>query len=245
MKKDNQLFELFWENSKLNNRTIRDFAQRISEYAGRAVQKASIQYPGNDVLLKEPNDKLLKFMTKRKSVRELAEKKISFQKLSSLFASFMKSENGTRTFASAGATYALEIFCILNNVEGELNNKIVYYNFDNHSLTVIKDAPPYEKYKEFINVNTKSTIPPLIFVFTLLSDRTTYKYGERGGRFVLIELGQAVQNLSLRLVQEGMVGVEAGGLLDDKIAELLGIDHYPLNIALGYLCGYPFEKQKA
>jgi len=242
MKKDNQLFELFWENSKLNNKTIRDFAERISEYAGGAMQKTSIQYPGNDVLLKKPNDKLLKFMTKRKSVREFAEKKISFKKLSNLFASFMKSESGTRTFASAGATYALEVFCILNNVEGELNKKIVYYNFDNHSLTVVKDAPEYEKYKELINVNTKSTIPPLVFIFTLLSDPTVDKYAERGGRFALIELGHAVQNLSLRLVQEGMAGVEAGGLLDDKIAQLLWINHYPLKIALGYLCGYPLKK---
>jgi len=235
---NSNLFDLFWENSKLNSKTIIEFSKRIDEYSTSTLPAGSLLFPSKDIILHTPHDRLLKIMRKRKSTREFSEKPVNIKTLGNLFSSFMKSESGTRTFASAGSTYALEVFCICNNVKGEVNGKVVYYNADNHSLSVIKDAPSYTSYKQFLNLDTNGSIPPLVFIFTILANRTTDKYGERGARFALIELGHAVQNLALRLVQEKMAGVEAGGLFDDKIAELLGIDRYPIKVALGYLCGF-------
>jgi nitroreductase len=76
-------------------------------------------------------------------------------------------------------------------------------------------------------------------VFVLFPDRATAKYGERGGRFALIEVGHAAQNLALRLVAEGMAGCEAGGLLDEPVKALLRLDGTGAQVALGYACGLP------
>lgn len=240
MKDDSQpdLFELFWENSKLNNTNIREFSARIDEYYSLGEQNEAFLFPGQDHVLPQPKDKQYRAMQKRQSHRKFADKKVSMKQLGSLLAAFAKSPQGSRLFPSAGSTYALEVFCILNNVEGDLNGKIVYYNADNHSLGIVGNAPSKDELKTLTNLDTEGTTPSVIFILTLLSYRTTKKYGERGGRFALIELGHAAQNLGLRLVQEKMVGVEIGGLIDEEIIELLGLKKYSVKVALGYACGF-------
>ena len=126
---------------------------------------------------------------------------------------------------------------MLNHVEGPLCGQVVQYNAYNHSLSVIGPAPSPAEIARLINLDGDGSVPPLIFVIALLAGRTTAKYGERGGRFALIEAGQALQNLALRLVTEGMAGVELGGLLDDQVLHLLKLDP-TAKIALGLACGH-------
>lgn len=83
-----------------------------------------------------------------------------------------------------------------------------------------------------------NTMPGVVFIFVLFASRVTVKYGERGGRFALIEVGQATQNLSLRLVEEKMIGVEMGGLLDNEIKTLIGLQGTSAAVALGLACGF-------
>jgi len=239
MQENSELFNLFWENSKLTSSNIRQFKERIDEYSGQDHQQKSLLYPGSDLPLLSAGDNLSKIMNQRKSVREFSGREISHQKLGRLFSSLGLGKSGHRTFASAGSTYALEVFAVLTQAEGNLSHKIVYYNSDNHSLTIIGQVENYDSFKSLLNIETESTTPAAIFIFTIHAERTIKKYGERGGRFALIEVGHAAQNLALRLAKEGLVGVELGGLMDDKVAELLGIDKYPLKIVLGYACGFP------
>ena len=46
-----------------------------------------------------------------------------------------------------------------------------------------------------------------------------------------------MQSLALRLVQHGLVGCALGGLPDDRIKRLLGLEQTTAQIALGYACG--------
>ena len=69
------------------------------------------------------------------------------------------------------------------------------------------------------------------------AERATAKYGERGGRFALIEAGQAAQSVALRLVAEGLVGFALGGLVDDRVKRLLRLEGTDAQIVLGYACG--------
>ena len=74
-------------------------------------------------------------------------------------------------------------------------------------------------------------------MFVLFAERMTDKYGERGGRFALVEVGEAVQSLALRLVAEDLVGYALGGLVDEPVKRLLRLDGTRAQIALGYACG--------
>jgi hypothetical protein len=66
-----------------------------------------------------------------------------------------------------------------------------------------------------------------------------HKYGERGGRFVLMEVGHYAQRLSLRIAQERLAGYELRGLKDERVKRLLGLEATEAMVALGYLVGIP------
>jgi SagB-type dehydrogenase family enzyme len=232
------LYELFWENSKLNAATAPTFNARIASHAGFSGGSRPFEFATADLGLERPTDALAELMDRRRSERSFSDKPVSRTQLGRVCAAFMSLPGGSRTFPSAGATYPVEIFCLLNNVEGALGRRAVYYNHDRHALSVVGEIPSWEEYADAVNIETVG-VPQLLFVFVLVPGRTTHKYGERGGRFALIEVGHAAQNLALRLEQEGMVGCLAGGLYDDTFTGLLGLGRTEAHVALGYVCGLP------
>lgn len=54
---------------------------------------------------------------------------------------------------------------------------------------------------------------------------------------MLIEAGHAAQNLALRAAYEGLVLVDVGGLLDDRVADLLDLRRLGGKVVLGVACG--------
>lgn len=239
MQRTAELYDLFWENSKLNPVTFRPFRQRIEEHTTLDAPRAALQFPGPDIGLRRPRDRLAKLMNRRRSVRAFSDEPLSERRLGRLFAAFGSSHGGSRTFASAGGAYPVEVFCLLNRVQGPLDRTAVYYNHDNHSLSAVARLPGWAELSEAVNLELGAGVPRLVFIFVLFAERMTAKYGERGGRFALIEVGHAAQNLALRLVDEGMVGCEAGGLLDEQLKDLLRLERTTAQIALGYACGLP------
>jgi nitroreductase len=113
----------------------------------------------------------------------------------------------------------------------------VYYNHGRHSLSLVAPLPDWNVLREAVNLEPLAGVPQLVFVFVLFPERVTSKYGERGGRFALIETGHAVQNLALRLAADGMVGCEAGGVFDERIKVLLRLERTTAQVAFGYACG--------
>ena len=180
----------------------------------------------------------MKQLRGRRSTRRFSERPLGARRLGAVLAAFATSEDGRRAYGSAGGTYPLEIFCLCNNVSGPAGGHVAYYNADNHSLTAVRPLPPWPEYEGAVNLDCGETVPQLVVVFALMAERVTEKYGERGGRFALIDVGQAAQTLALRLVDEGLVGCACGGLLDGEIKSLLGLDGTSAQIALGYACGH-------
>ena len=76
-----------------------------------------------------------------------------------------------------------------------------------------------------------------MFIFVGFPNRVVSKYGERGGRFLLIESGHYIQNLLLRVSYEKMRAVELGGLFDNDIKNILGLENSDAIITLGVICG--------
>jgi len=174
-------------------------------------------------------------MCKRYSERTYTGYNISEKQLSSLFSCFAEI-NGRRLLPSGGSKYPIEVYAMLFHATGSLNEKIVYYNWDSHSLSVVSTCP---KWNEVVG---KSGLliegePSIMFVFAAFPSRIISKYGERGGRFLLIEAGHYLQNLSLRVAFEKLKGVEAGGLFDEDIKAILGLHGTEAILTLGYVCG--------
>ena len=113
----------------------------------------------------------------------------------------------------------------------------MHYDPALHALTAVSDLPPWSACRDAVNLEDCVGIPHVVVVFIVLPERITAKYGERGGRFALIEVGHAAQNLALRLAASGLAGCELGGMFDERVKALLGLDGTTAQVALGYACG--------
>jgi nitroreductase len=51
----------------------------------------------------------------------------------------------------------------------------------------------------------------------------TNKYGERGRRYVFMEVGHAAQNLCLQAVAQGMGTTVVGAFQDDRVGDMIAL----------------------
>lgn len=227
------LFYVYWDNSKLNEKNIIKYINDFS-YEENDIRK--IEYPTNDLKLIYPKDNLYKLMKKRQSSRLYNDYQLNVKQLSSLFSCFTQVDNH-RLLSSAGGKYPIEVYALCFNVKN-FNNKIVYYNYSDNSLSIIGNCQDWDSLKSITGVGDAITgRPSIMFVFVGFPDRVVSKYGERGGRFLLIESGHYIQNLLLRITYEKLKAVELGGLFDDDIKNILGLKNTNAIITLGVICG--------
>lgn len=227
------LFNLYWENTNLNDKSILSF---VNNFANEERDIEQIKYPTKDLQLDYPKDALYKIMKQRQSNRQYHNYQINKRQLSSLFSCFAEIDNH-RLISSAGGKYPIEVYALCFNVKS-LDNKIVYYNYLDNSLSIIGDCGEWDAIKSITSAGDVITgEPSIMFVFVGFPDRVTSKYGERGGRFLLIESGHYIQNLLLRVAYEKLKAVELGGLFDDDIKDLIGLKESNAIITLGVICG--------
>ncbi|MBA7613764.1 hypothetical protein ES703_21020 [subsurface metagenome] len=73
---------------------------------------------------------------------------------------------------------------------------------------------------------------PASLVITAIYERTTGKYGQRGLRYVHMEVGYASENIHLQAAALGLGTVAVGAFHDDRVQELLNLSakEHPLLI---------------
>ena len=227
------LFDLYWENTKLNDKNILNF---VNNFVNEDKDYGRIKYATNDIQLDYPKDKLFRIMKKRKSDREYNSYQLNKKELSSLFSCFSEIDNH-RLLSSAGGKYPIEVYALCFNVK-ELDNNVVYYDYISNSLSIVGECEDWEVIKPLTGAGEMITgKPSIMFVFVGFPDRVVSKYGERGGRFLLIEAGHYIQNLLLRVSYEKLKAVELGGLYDNDIKNILGLRNSNALITLGVICG--------
>jgi SagB-type dehydrogenase family enzyme len=164
-------------------------------------------------------------LLKRRSRRNYSDKPLSIAYLSQLIfaAGGITSESGGRTAPAAGGNHSIEIYMIVNNVEG-LEPGIYHYAVKQHSLEKIKSGN-YSKY--VIRSGSAQAMlgeADVTFVLAAVFDRIRQKYGERSFRYAYMEAGHVSQNIYLQAVSLGVGSVCVGEFFDEKVSELIGID---------------------
>lgn len=156
-------------------------------------------------------------INKRRSTRSFKPYKISLQEISQLlWAAYGISDkkNYLRTTPSAGATYPLEIYFL---IEGG----VFHYLPLEHSIElIIKDDLRKELARFSLEQNFISEASIDILICAVY-ERTTLFYGERGYRYVFIEVGHCAQNISLQAISLGLDSVCVGAFNDEKLKQLL------------------------
>jgi len=172
-------------------------------------------------------------LTARRSVRAFAPTSLSLPQVSQLLwsAQGITGPYGVRTAPSAGALYPLETLLVAGAVDG-LAAGLYRYAPREHTVAAVQteDLRP----RLFAAALEQGCVANAAISIVLGAEygRATGKYGERGQRYTIMEVGHAAQNVCLQAVTLGLASVLVGAFKDEEVKKLaqMGPDEDPLYI---------------
>jgi SagB-type dehydrogenase family enzyme len=171
-----------------------------------------------------------KLIGNRRSIRTYSEKPLSKDELSYLLwctqgVKDTVPRNATlRTVPSAGSRHAFETYLLLNRVE-ELSPGLYRYLALDHKLLQIDLSKKLSgKIVEACLRQGMVSRSAITFIWSALAYRMTWRYQERGYRYLHMDAGHVCQNLYLAAEAIGCGSCAIGAFDDDMINNLLGFD---------------------
>jgi SagB-type dehydrogenase family enzyme len=229
-------FDDFTKASELHHYNARQFADQVRSYVPTQ-QLRTLHTASADHLLHQPSDAHQRLLADRKSTRKFSSTAMDAEQLGSLLSGLAASPDGRRSFPSAGGLYPVEVVVAVANV-ADVARQVAVYHPDTHALGWIAELPIWDDWKEALGSGVE-TEPPVTVFFCVDPSAMLGKYGERGGRFVLLEVGHTAQVVAERAVVAGLGGYSVGGLLERNAQRLFGFDRLataPIPL-LAYACG--------
>jgi SagB-type dehydrogenase family enzyme len=159
---------------------------------------------------------------KRRSVRDYTREPLTLIEVSQLlWAAQGTTSNGIyRVAPSAGALYPLEVYMIVGNVEG-LAAGAYRYKQNSHELVMVLEGDMRSRLADAALEQTPVRNGAIDIVLTSVYDRITRKYGDRGVRYALIEVGHVGQNICLQATAMELGSVCIGAFYDEQVRDLL------------------------
>ncbi len=166
-------------------------------------------------------------LNQRRSVRDYKKASMSLEEVSQLLWAGTGKNLYRRTAPSAGATYPLEIYLVVGEVEA-LELGLYHYSIPKHHLKKVKEGDLRRSLSRAALEQRMIERAPVNIVIAADYHRTTGHYGQRGIRYVHMEVGHVGQNISLQAVALKMGTVMIGAFDDRQVKEILGIEEDPL-----------------
>jgi len=190
-------------------------------------------------------------MLNRRSIRDFKPDALSLGQVSQiLWAAYgitkemnspLTVRGGLKTAPSAGATYPLEIYVVVGNVNG-LEKGIYKYLPDGHFLMKTYDQDIRKELAEAALDQEFIEQAPASLFYSAIFSRTTRKYKSRGrDRYVCIDLGHSAENVCLQVVAMGLGTCPVGAFEDRMVRNAMMIPdkEEPLYIMP---IGYPMKE---
>lgn len=172
-------------------------------------------------------------LEQRRSIREFSRSSLVLADVSQLLwsAQGITSERGFRSAPSAGALYPLELYIVVGNVAG-LSPGVYHYRPEKHDLVLVASG---DRRKPLASAAIRQSWvhrAPAVLVIAGVYQRTMDKYGQRGRRYVHMEVGHAAQNVYLQATARELGTVMVGAFDDKEIQKVLNLpaDHEPLGL---------------
>ncbi len=184
---------------------------------------------------------LEKAIRQRRTIRDFRERSLSLHHLSQLLWAGQGITDPTtrkRAAPSAGALYPLDIYILVgeNGVEA-MEAGVYHYSPKEHSISMTLKGDRRREISSASLSQMWMAKAPVIFIITAEYKRITGKYGERGIRYALIEVGHAGQNVFLEAEALGLGAGIVGAFNDLEVSKVAGLPqkHEPLLIVpVGY-----------
>ena len=163
-------------------------------------------------------------LLQRRSTRSYTGEPITLPEVSQLLwaAQGITDARGFRTAPSAGALYPLEVYVVAGDVEN-LTPGIYEYAPDENELRLIVEGDKRGELADAALSQSCVNEGALAIVISAVYQRTTIKYGDRGIRYVHIEVGHATQNLCLQAAAMDLGAVTVGAFDDEQVARILNM----------------------
>jgi SagB-type dehydrogenase family enzyme len=182
-----------------------------------------------------------KAIKERRTIRDFKERILSLAHLSQLLwaaQGITNSAIGRRAAPSGGALYPLDIYVVIgeNGVE-KIEAGVYHYLPKEHSISLISKGDIRKEMASASLGQRWMAKASVIFIITAEYKRITGKYGERGIRYALIEVGHVGQNLFLQAEGLGLGAGIVGAFNDLEVSRVVGLPpkHEPLLIMpVGY-----------
>jgi SagB-type dehydrogenase family enzyme len=127
-----------------------------------------------------------------------------------------------RTVPSAGGRYPLEIYAATRAVTG-LADGVHHYDPRAHELELVREGLVQPRLADLALDQPVARDANVVLVITAVRERTMWKYGQRGYRYLFLDAGHVGQNLYLVATALGLGPTAIGGFYDRELGELLGL----------------------
>jgi SagB-type dehydrogenase family enzyme len=156
---------------------------------------------------------------RRRSIRTFRSDSVDLGVVSQLLwaAQGMSGDRGLRTAPSAGALYPLEVFLVAGAVEG-LPAGIYRYRPAGHRLERVRAGDHRGEIARGALGQAWMADAPLTILVAAVFSRTRARYGDRGDRYVHMEVGHAAQNIYLQAEALELGTTVVGAFRDDAVA---------------------------
>jgi SagB-type dehydrogenase family enzyme len=129
-----------------------------------------------------------------------------------------------RPVPSGGGLYPLELYLLLQRGQA-LAPGIYHYAPLHHVLEPVRPLElPHVFIGDLFMGQPYAADAATIIVMTAVVERSLWKYGDRGYRYILLEAGHVAQNINLVAAAMGLGSLNLGGFFDSDLANLLGLD---------------------
>lgn len=173
---------------------------------------------------------LLEFIELRTSVRDYTTRPVSLPELSYLLwctqgvKAAINHKATFRTVPSAGARHAFETYLLINRVDG-VEPGVYRFLALEHKLQAVSCEEGMAAAITQACLNQKSVAASAVtFIWTAVAERMTWKYGDRGYRYLHLDAGHVCQNLYLAGESVGCGVCAIAAFNDELLNTILGID---------------------
>ncbi|MDR7475870.1 MAG: SagB/ThcOx family dehydrogenase, partial [Armatimonadota bacterium] len=158
-------------------------------------------------------------MFARRSIREFKPGPLTLPEVAQLLWAAQGTtdpQEGFRTAPSAGATYPLEVYLAVGRVQ-KLAEGVYRYSPAAHALARLREGDVRQALADAALGQRCVGEGAAVLVLAAVYERTAQRYGDRGIRYVHMEVGHAAQNVYLQGVTLGLGTVVVGAFHDQQV----------------------------